>query len=62
MPVIGFLVRVRASDSAHLVCVISAGLAEAATSRAQNMAIEYRWAEGQNDRLPDWPPNWFAGR
>ena len=25
------------------------------------MAIEYRWADNQPDRLPGWRPNWFAG-
>ena len=52
MPVIGFLngsigCRLRA----HGGCV-STGLEEAGYVEGQNVAIEYRWAEGHYDRLP----------
>jgi putative tryptophan/tyrosine transport system substrate-binding protein len=52
MPVIGFL-SVRGHDeSAHLNEAFRRGLAEHGYSEARNVAIEYRWADGQYDRLP----------
>ena len=52
MPVIGFLRSSSIERSAHLVTAFRQGLKEAGYSEDQNVAIEYRSAEGQYDRLP----------
>jgi len=53
MPVVGFLSgRSLASDS-DLVAVFRQALTEAGYVNNQNVAIEFRWADGQLDRLPE---------
>jgi ABC-type uncharacterized transport system substrate-binding protein len=52
MPVVGFLRSTSANASIDLVAALRRGLAEAGYTEGQNIAIEYRWAEGHNDRLP----------
>jgi putative tryptophan/tyrosine transport system substrate-binding protein len=52
MPVIGFLSGQSPSTSAHLVVMFRRGLGEIGYIEDQNVAIEYRWAEGHYDRLP----------
>ena len=52
MPVIGFLSSVASGPSAHMVAALNQGLGEAGFVEGRNIAIEYRWAEGQYDRLP----------
>ena len=51
MPVVGFLRSTSLSDSTQLVTAFRQGLKEAGFVEGQNVAIEYRWAEGQYDRL-----------
>jgi putative ABC transport system substrate-binding protein len=51
-PVIGFLHSASAAAYAHLVAAFGKGLSEAGYSEGQNVAIEYRWSEGHNERLP----------
>ena len=52
MPVVGFLRSTSLADAAHLVGAFRQGLKEAGFVEGQNVAIEYRSAEGQGDRLP----------
>jgi putative ABC transport system substrate-binding protein len=52
MPVIGFLGSGTAAGFARLVAAFRQGLSETGYVEGRNVAIEYRWAEGENDRLP----------
>src|SRR5258706_11190111 len=52
MPVIGFLSTRARDESAHLVEAFRRGLAENGYAESRNVGIEYRWAEGQYDRVP----------
>jgi putative ABC transport system substrate-binding protein len=53
MPVIGFLRAGSAEATVHLLTAFRQGLKESGYVEGQNVAIEYRWAEGQNARLPE---------
>jgi putative ABC transport system substrate-binding protein len=52
MPVVGFIRRTAAADAAHLVSAFRQGLSEVGFFEGQNVAIDYRWANHQADRLP----------
>jgi putative ABC transport system substrate-binding protein len=53
MPVIGFLRSASAAEATELVAAFRDGLKEAGFIDGQNVAIEFRWAEGRSDRLPE---------
>jgi putative ABC transport system substrate-binding protein len=53
-PVVGFLHGGRASGfSATQVTAFRQGLGETGYDEGRNVTIEYRWAEGRYDRLPE---------
>src|SRR5262245_66559299 len=51
-PVVGFVRITTPEDSAHLVAAFRRGLGELGYVEGQNVAIEYRYALNQLDRLP----------
>src|SRR5215475_1419296 len=52
MPVVGFLHSGSPEAYAYRAAPFRQGLSEAGFIEGQDVAIEYRWAEGQYDRLP----------
>jgi putative ABC transport system substrate-binding protein len=52
MPIIGFVSVVSRQGYTHPLSAFLKGLGETGYVEGHNVAIEYRWAEGQNDRLP----------
>jgi putative tryptophan/tyrosine transport system substrate-binding protein len=52
IPVVGFLNGASAWEYAYVVGAFRQGLKETGYVEGQNVAIEYRWAEGHYERLP----------
>src|SRR5262245_8128948 len=52
VPMVGFLRSSTLTDSTTFVTAFRQGLKESGFVEGQNVAIEYRWAENQIDRLP----------
>jgi putative ABC transport system substrate-binding protein len=52
MPVIGFLNGASAGGYGPYLAGFHQGLKEAGFTEGKNVSVEYRWAEGQYDRLP----------
>jgi ABC-type uncharacterized transport system substrate-binding protein len=57
MPVIGYLSARSPEDTAHLLEAFRRGLSEAGFFEGHNVTIEYGWAFGQADRLPELAAN-----
>jgi hypothetical protein len=53
MPVIGFMSTLSPEKISNPLAGFHQGLKEAGYIESQNVAIEYRWAQGHYDRLPD---------
>jgi putative tryptophan/tyrosine transport system substrate-binding protein len=53
VPVIGFLSSQSAETTASFLAAFHAGLGEAGYVEGRNLAIEFRWAQGQYNRLPE---------
>ena len=52
VPVIGFLNSGSSKDFQSLVAAFRQGLSESGYVEGQNLAIEYRWADGDYKKLP----------
>jgi putative ABC transport system substrate-binding protein len=53
VPVIGLLHPTSADRSIQLLAAFRQGLGETGYVEGRNLTIEYRWADGHNDRLPE---------
>ena len=53
VPVIGFLHPGSAEPNGNLLAAFRKGLAEAGYTEGRNVAIEFRWAHGENSRLEE---------
>jgi putative ABC transport system substrate-binding protein len=52
MPVVGFVHTLSPESIPHFVAAFQQGLKEVGYVEGQNLAVEYRWAQGRYDRLP----------
>ena len=62
MPVIGYLSALSAGQAHANWPRFRRGLNELGFVEGQNIAIEFRWADGQFDRFRAWRPTLCAGR
>jgi len=53
VPVVGFISAARAQGYERQVGAFLTGLAGVGFVDGQNVTVEYRWADGKNDRLPN---------
>jgi hypothetical protein len=51
MPVVGFMSSRSAGDSSRVVVAFRQGLAETGYEESRNVTVEFRWAQGEFDRL-----------
>src|SRR2546429_3186109 len=52
MPAIGFLSTLSEKEASHQMVMFRRGLNEVGFVEGQNVVVDYRWADGQYDRLP----------
>src|SRR6516162_2920077 len=52
LPVVGYLSGQSPAESANSLAAFRQGLNDTGYIEHRNVGIEYRWAQGQNDRLP----------
>jgi putative ABC transport system substrate-binding protein len=50
IPMVGYLSARSPEDTSHLVAAFRGGLSQEGFVEGQNVAIEYRWAQGNYDR------------
>jgi putative tryptophan/tyrosine transport system substrate-binding protein len=53
MPIIGYIDAGSPEPAAHLVASFLRGLGETGFVEGRNVAIEFRWAHNNNERLPE---------
>ena len=53
MPLVGFMSTQSPETAPHFVSAFRQGLKEQGFVEGQNVAVEYRWAYGHYDRLPE---------
>ena len=53
VPVVGFVHILSHENVPHFVPAFRQGLKEQGFVEGQNLAVEYRWADGHYERLPD---------
>src|SRR5207244_9268586 len=62
MPVTGFLNAASPGPLRQQIAAFHEGLKESGYVEGQNVAVEYRWAEGQYDRLPSLEADMVCGQ
>jgi putative tryptophan/tyrosine transport system substrate-binding protein len=62
VPVIGFMGLETADRYADRLGPFHQGLKETGFVEGQNVAVEYRWAQGHYDRYPRWQQSLYADR
>jgi hypothetical protein len=57
MPLVGFLSARSPAEAGSVLAAFRQGLGQTGYFEGKNVTIEYRWAEGQYDRLPATRPS-----